>query len=55
MKKSTIKYEWVILGNYGCGWDELCSYDNYEEAASDYKAYQENEREYAHKLIKRII
>lgn len=47
--------EWVIFGNYGYGWDELCCYDSYAEAKADYRAYRENEPNYPHKLIKRRI
>ena len=46
--------EWVILGNYGYGWDELCSYSSCQEAKDDLKAYNENEA-YPHRLIKRRI
>lgn len=49
------KYEWVLQGNYGYGWDDLVTYDSKEEAEADYKDYRENEPEYAHRIRKRLI
>lgn len=49
------KYEWVLQGNYGYGWDDLVTYDNKEEAERDYKDYRENEPEYTHRIRKRLI
>lgn len=47
--------EWTIQGNYGQGWEDVCSYDNRIDAKADYKAYRENEPQYQHRLIKRRV
>lgn len=60
MTKRVNKYLYlkVIQGDYGCGWEDLCAYDTADpeemkECRSDYKAYRENERQYAHRVIRR--
>lgn len=60
------RYEKVIQGNYGSGWDDLTAYDcdsagfikdkaQRAEYVSDRKAYAENEPQYAHRTITRRI
>lgn len=49
------KYEWVLQGNYGYGWDDLVTYDSKEEAQEDYKTYREEEPEFAHRIRKRLV
>ncbi len=46
--------EYVIQGFYpGYGWVDVSAYDNKAEAQDDLRAYQENEPEYAHRLVTR--
>ena len=33
---------WVLVSNYGYGWEEECAWDTYAEAKADLKAYREN-------------
>lgn len=62
--KSKYKYERILQGNYGNGWDDLTAYDcdstgwikdkqQRQELKNDIKAYRENEPQYAHRTIKR--
>lgn len=50
----TVK-EWTIQGHYGRGWEDVSAYDNRTDARADLKAYNENERQYAHRLIMRRV
>ena len=47
----------VLQGNYGYGWDDLVEYEvsDYREARADKKDYDENERQYDHRLIRRRV
>ena len=60
------KYEKVLQGNYGNGWDDLTAYDcdstgyikdkeQREQKKSDVIAYRDNEPQYCHRLITRRI
>lgn len=60
------RYEKVLQGNYGSGWDDLTAYDcdstgfiednnTRQEKKSDWKAYRDNEPQYAHRFITRRI
>lgn len=55
LKEEEPKYEWVLQGNYGYGWDDLVTYESKEEAQEDYKTYREEEPEFAHRIRKRLI
>ena len=33
---------WVLMSNYGYGWEEEVEYDDFKEAKADLKAYREN-------------
>ena len=33
--------EWVMMTNYGYGWEEECAYDSYAEAKRDLAGYRE--------------
>jgi len=46
-------YLWVIQGDYGEGWEDLCQSVSYRESRIDLKAYRENEIEYSHRMIYR--
>jgi len=54
MKKNKFVYEWVIQGNYGHGWEDLCIYPKNEY---DYSSVEHDYREYciAERFPKRII
>ena len=58
MPKPKSKYQrktkdvYILMGNYGYGWDELIKYDNYSEAKKELVVYNENER-FPHKIIKK--
>jgi hypothetical protein len=47
--------EYIVQGNYGQGWEDLTSEDNRTEARTRLREYNENEREYSHRLIKRRV
>ena len=56
LQKPSKSFEFIVQGYYpGSGWEDLTAADNYWEALQDKKAYEENERQYAHRLIKRRI
>jgi hypothetical protein len=56
LQKPSKSFEFIVQGYYpGSGWEDLTTADNYWEALQDKKAYEENERQYAHRLIKRRI
>lgn len=42
--------EYVIEGNYGYGWDEVCAEDTRRDALARLHEYRENEPRYAHRL-----
>ena len=57
MKQNKYLYLSVLQGNYGYGWDDLCSYDHAipgwkKELRADLKAYRENEM-FPHRIIQR--
>lgn len=54
-KQNKYVYLHVIQGNYGYGWEDLSAYeqDEYRAARADLKAYRDNERGVAHRLIRR--
>jgi hypothetical protein len=43
----------VIVSNYGYGWEATTASDCRREAINDLKAYRINQPQYAHRLIKR--
>jgi len=56
LKKPSTSFEYIVQGYYpGSGWEDLTTADNRWEAIQDRKAYDENERQYVHRLIKRRI
>jgi len=52
-KKNKYEYLYVIQGNYGYGWGDLISTEDYREAKARLKDYRENEKKYAHRMIQR--
>ena len=42
---------WIVQGNYGQGWEDLTTSEEYKEACLDFKDYKENEPQYRHRLI----
>ena len=58
MTQNKYIYLAVLQGNYGYGWDDLCQYDRHDpeqmaELKPDWRAYRENEPQYAHRIIHR--
>lgn len=47
--------EIVIQGNYGYGWDDLTTEESMAEARKTLRTYQENERNAAHRIIRRRV
>jgi hypothetical protein len=47
--------EYTIQGNYGNGWEDLTSEATRTEAKNRLREYNENERQYAHRMIKRRV
>lgn len=43
---------YILLGNYGYGWDELLTEESRKEALQRLKEYRENERNAIHKIKK---
>ncbi|HUS48819.1 MAG TPA: hypothetical protein VMZ91_01530 [Candidatus Paceibacterota bacterium] len=58
MKDKDVKkhpYDFIIQGNYGHGWEDVNTEDNYSDARRSLREYDENERGYSHrKIIRRI-
>ena len=52
-RKNKYEYLYVVQGNYGYGWDDLISTENYREAKARLKDYRENEKKYSHRMIHR--
>lgn len=47
--------EYQILGNYGYGWEWVCSEYSYKEAKRTYLDYIENERGASFKIVKKRV
>jgi hypothetical protein len=43
----------VIVSNYGDGWEDTTASDCQRDAINDLKAYRSNQPEYIHRLVKR--
>ena len=54
-KKPKTKIEFNIQGNYGGKWEDVTAEDDYKEARERLKEYNENEKMYPHRLIRRRI
>ena len=50
-KERTTKDVYVVQGNYGQGWEDVFESEDRKDAKDRLKEYNENEKEYAHKLI----
>ena len=55
MYKRKTTDEFVIQGNYGQGWEDVSAYMTRKERQEDFKLYQENEPQYAHRKVTRRI
>lgn len=57
LKEAKTKEIIVLQGNYGYGWDDVCSYESNQwgEAKGDLNDYRENERDALHRLIRRRV
>jgi IS1 family transposase len=47
--------EFSIQGNYGGGFEDVITEDNYKDARTQLKCYNDNEKEYAHRIVKRRV
>jgi len=47
--------EYQVHGNYGQGWEEVCSETTRKDARQRLREYRENEPQYPHKLIVKRI
>jgi len=52
-RKNKYEYLFVVQGNYGYGWEDLISSEDYREARARLKDYRDNEKEYSHRMIQR--
>jgi len=52
-RKNKYEYLFVVQGNYGYGWEDLISSEDYREARARLKDYRDNEKKYSHRLIQR--
>jgi hypothetical protein len=53
-KKNKWKYEHIVQGNYGQGWEDVTAEESYSEARQRLKEYNENES-YPHRIITRRV
>lgn len=51
--KTSIIYEYMLQGNYGYGWEDVCPCEDNEEAQGMLKCYNDNEV-YPHR-IKKVV
>ena len=47
------RYLYVLQGNYGHGWEDLCQSEDRAEMVADRKSYRENAPEYTYRIITR--
>lgn len=43
---------WDIQGNYGQGWETVCSEDKRADALERLREYRENESQYSHRIVR---
>jgi hypothetical protein len=53
MKETKYEYLHVVQGYYGHGWEDLCASEARDVAFEDFHAYEFNEPDYPHRVIKR--
>lgn len=53
MYKRKTRDIWEVQGNYGYGWDMVTTEESHKEAIAMLKCYQENERNYPHRIVKK--
>ena len=51
--KEKVKYEYVVMGYYAMGWEEVYATDSQSEAYDNLRLYRENEKTIAFKVIRR--
>jgi hypothetical protein len=47
--------EYTVQGNYGQGWEDVSTYDNWRDCRTGLKEYRGNEPQYAHRRITRRV
>jgi len=56
MRVPKTKLQFVVQGRYGSfGWEDLTAEDVYREGRQRLREYNENEREYPHRMIRRRV
>ena len=55
MYQRKTKDEYVLLGNYGYGYDEILTEESREEIRKQYKTYVENDPKTSYKIVKHRI
>lgn len=55
MYQRKTKDEFMVLGNYGQGYEVVTTEDTYKAAREQLKCYNENEPQYSHKIKKRRV
>ena len=53
MYKRKTKDVYLIIGNYGYGWEEITEEETRKEAVKQLRCYNENEPQYPHKIMKK--
>lgn len=53
MYKRKTKNIYIIIGNYGCGWEEITEEETRKEAVKQLRCYNENEPQYPHNIMKK--
>lgn len=53
MYKRKTKDVYLIMGNYGCGWEELTEGETRKAAIEQLKCYNDNESQYPHQIMKK--
>lgn len=48
------KYEFVVQGNYGQGWEDVTSEEKHYEAQERLKEYNDNES-YPHRIVRKRV
>lgn len=47
------RYLYVLQGDYGQGWEDICQSEDHAEMVADRRSYVDNAPEYAYRIIRR--
>jgi hypothetical protein len=53
MRVTKYRYLYVLQGNYGFGWEDICQSEKGADIRPDLKAYRENAPEYRYRIVHR--